>query len=87
MRAEWFQKMKLEGEDEIVINEAMGKTGFKTDKQFSADLEAKYNRDRQNEAARKTEAAKEVVFAELQRMEYERRERGTSSTVVPQVVP
>lgn len=36
---------------------------------------------------RQTEAAKDEVFAELQRMEYERRESGTSQTVVPQVIP
>jgi hypothetical protein len=65
MKAEWFQKMKLEGEDEIVINEAMGKTGFKTNKQFTADIEAKYRREKENQAMRQTEAAKDEVFAEL----------------------
>jgi len=63
MKSEWFQKMKQDGEDDYVIAESMGKTGYKSHKQFTADLEAKFKREKENQAARETEAAKDEVFA------------------------
>lgn len=43
----------------------MGGKGYKTNKQFTADIEAKYKRDKENQALRQTEAAKDDVFADL----------------------
>jgi len=83
IKSDWFQKMKQDGEDDYVIAESMGKTSYKSHKQFTADLDAKYKREKENEAARQTEAAKEEVFNELQRMENQRRESGTHENVVP----
>ena len=84
MKAEWFQKLRKDGEADIEFTSEMGKPSFKSNKQYIADTEAKYKREKENKAMNESHAAKEEVFLNMQRMEYERRESGMAKTVVPQ---
>ena len=53
MKAEWFQKLRKDGEADIKLTSEMGKPSFKSNKQYVADTEAKYKREKENKAMKR----------------------------------
>jgi hypothetical protein len=63
MKSLWFERLKEENEGEIEWTSEMGKPVWKSNKQYTADLEAKYKKERELAESKKTQEGKENVFS------------------------